>query len=105
MLALRTFVIEVEAGRQQDATGLDPETQAPFLGILRQEVAGVRDDAAARSSPRRRVGPGTGNRPSGCAAAAAHGARTDAITTDQLFCSEACWDNRQKQIAATNRLG
>jgi hypothetical protein len=33
---LRTFVDEVEAGRQQDATGLDPETQAPFLGILRE---------------------------------------------------------------------
>ena len=37
--ALRTFVTEVEAGRQQDATGLDPETQAPFLGIARQEMA------------------------------------------------------------------
>ena len=34
--ALRAFVAEVEAGRQQDATGLDPETQAPFLGVLRQ---------------------------------------------------------------------
>ena len=34
---------EVEAGRQQDATGLDPETQAPFLGVLRQEVAGGGD--------------------------------------------------------------
>jgi len=41
--ALRTFVTEVEAGRQQDATGLDPETQAPFLGILRQEMAGGAD--------------------------------------------------------------
>lgn len=41
--ALRTFVTEVEAGRQQDATGLDPETQAPFLGILRQEVASGAD--------------------------------------------------------------
>jgi len=38
--ALRNFVAEVEAGRQEDATGLDPETQAPFLGVLRQEVAG-----------------------------------------------------------------
>jgi type I restriction enzyme R subunit len=36
--ALRKFVDEVEAGRQRDATGLDPETQAPFLGVLRQEV-------------------------------------------------------------------
>lgn len=41
--ALRTFVTEVEAGRQQDATGLDPETQAPFLGILRQEMVGEAD--------------------------------------------------------------
>lgn len=38
--ALRAFVAEVEAGRQRDATGLDPETQAPFLGVLRQEVTG-----------------------------------------------------------------
>jgi type I restriction enzyme R subunit len=30
-------------GRQQDATGLDPETQAPFLGILRQKMSGVAD--------------------------------------------------------------
>lgn len=41
--ALQDFVTEVEAGRQQDATGLDPETQAPFLGILRQEIAGGAD--------------------------------------------------------------
>jgi len=41
--ALRTFVIEVEAGRQRDTTGLDPATQAPFLGVLRQEVAGGGD--------------------------------------------------------------
>jgi type I restriction enzyme R subunit len=38
--ALRAFVDEVEAGRQADATGLDPETQAPFLGILKQAHAG-----------------------------------------------------------------
>jgi type I restriction enzyme R subunit len=38
--ALRHFVAEVEAGRQRDTTGLDPETQAPFLGVLRQEVGG-----------------------------------------------------------------
>jgi type I restriction enzyme, R subunit len=38
--ALRTFVAEVEAGRQRDTTGLDPETQAPFLGVLRQEIGG-----------------------------------------------------------------
>jgi len=41
--ALRTFVGEVEAGRQRDTTGLDPETQAPFLGVLRQEVGGRGD--------------------------------------------------------------
>ena len=41
--ALRTFVGEVEAGRQWDTTGLDPETQAPFLGVLRQEVGGRGD--------------------------------------------------------------
>ena len=37
---LKAFVAEVEAGRQTDDTGLDPETQAPFLGVLRQELAG-----------------------------------------------------------------
>lgn len=37
--ALKTFVAEVEAGRTEDATGLDPETQAPFLGILKREFA------------------------------------------------------------------
>jgi len=36
--ALREFSDEVRAGRQEDDTGLDPETQAPFLGVLRQEV-------------------------------------------------------------------
>ncbi|HOD01003.1 MAG TPA: restriction endonuclease subunit R, partial [Myxococcota bacterium] len=36
--ALREFSDEVRAGRQEDGTGLDPETQAPFLGVLRQEV-------------------------------------------------------------------
>lgn len=38
--ALKEFVAEVEGGRQEDDTGLDPETQAPFLGILKQEFAG-----------------------------------------------------------------
>jgi len=36
--ALRAFKDEVKAGRKGDDTGLDPETQAPFLGVLRQEV-------------------------------------------------------------------
>jgi type I restriction enzyme R subunit len=35
---LRVYVREVQAGRPQDDTGLDPATQAPVLGILRQEV-------------------------------------------------------------------
>ena len=38
--ALKEFVQEVQEGRQQDDTGLDPETQAPFLGVLRQEAVG-----------------------------------------------------------------
>ena len=43
--ALKEFVSEVQAGRQEDDTGLDPETQAPFLGIIKQAVAG-NDDVA-----------------------------------------------------------
>jgi type I restriction enzyme R subunit len=31
---LRRFTRELRAGRQQDETGLDPETQAPFLDLL-----------------------------------------------------------------------
>lgn len=38
--ALKSFVADVKAGRRPDSTGLDPETQAPFLGVLRREVAG-----------------------------------------------------------------
>ncbi|HKV08605.1 MAG TPA: type I restriction enzyme endonuclease domain-containing protein, partial [Thermoanaerobaculia bacterium] len=38
--ALRRFLEELRAGRERDETGLDPETQAPFLGILRQEMGG-----------------------------------------------------------------
>lgn len=38
--ALKDFVAEVEAGRKSDETGLDPETQAPFLGILKTAFAG-----------------------------------------------------------------
>jgi type I restriction enzyme R subunit len=36
--ALKAFKVEVVAGRKGDDTGLDPETQAPFLGVLRKEV-------------------------------------------------------------------
>jgi len=38
---LSKFVAEVQAGRQQDDTGLDPETQAPFLGVIRKEKGDV----------------------------------------------------------------
>jgi type I restriction enzyme R subunit len=37
VLALRSFVDEVQAGRQQDDTGLDPATQAPFFAVLKEE--------------------------------------------------------------------
>ena len=38
VLALRSFLEkEVIPGRQQDETGLDPATQAPFFAVLRQE--------------------------------------------------------------------
>ena len=40
--ALAKLVKEAEAGRKRDDTGLDPETQAPFLGILKREIAGGR---------------------------------------------------------------
>jgi len=36
--ALRQFVHEVREGRPSDQTGLDPRTQAPFLGILVEEL-------------------------------------------------------------------
>lgn len=36
--ALRKFTEEVRAGREQDATGLDPKTQLPFLDILLDEA-------------------------------------------------------------------
>lgn len=34
---LKKFIREVKAGRKEDETGLDPKTQAPFLGILIDE--------------------------------------------------------------------
>lgn len=36
-LALKDFVEEVEAGRQEAPAGLDPQTQGPFLAILKEE--------------------------------------------------------------------
>ena len=49
--ALRKLADEARAGRQRDGTGLDPETQAPFLDVLKREVAGeaeVAEDMLAR---------------------------------------------------------
>jgi len=37
--ALKELTDDAKAGRQADDTGLDPETEAPFLGVIRQEVA------------------------------------------------------------------
>ena len=37
VLALKDFVEEVQAGRQETYAGLDPQTQAPFLGVLKEE--------------------------------------------------------------------
>lgn len=37
---LEVLAGEAREGRRQDDTGLDPQTQAPFLAVLRQEVAG-----------------------------------------------------------------
>jgi type I restriction enzyme R subunit len=36
--ALRDFTEDVRCGRPEDATGLDPRTQAPFLGVLVEEA-------------------------------------------------------------------
>jgi type I restriction enzyme, R subunit len=38
--ALRAFTAEVREGRPEDETGLDPKTQAPFLGVLLEEAGG-----------------------------------------------------------------
>lgn len=48
MVALSDLIREARAGRHADDTGLDPETQAPFLGLLRQEVGGDGDIPRAR---------------------------------------------------------
>ncbi len=47
-VALSDLIREVRAGRQADESGLDPDTQAPFLGLLKQEVAGDGDLARPR---------------------------------------------------------
>lgn len=41
--ALQEFTREVQKGRPADETGLDPRTQAPFLGILLEEARGDGD--------------------------------------------------------------
>ena len=38
VIALKDLVEEAAEGREADETGLDPETQIPFLGVLRQQV-------------------------------------------------------------------
>ena len=37
--ALKELTADAREGRKADDTGLDPETEAPFLGVIRQEVA------------------------------------------------------------------
>lgn len=37
---LRELVVEARTGREADQSGLDPETQAPFLGVLKLEAFG-----------------------------------------------------------------
>lgn len=39
--ALRGFVKEVRVGRKADETGLDPTTQAPFLGVILETIGEV----------------------------------------------------------------
>lgn len=41
---LRKFIKETGDGRKEDETGLDPKTQAPFLGILVDEYGKTPDD-------------------------------------------------------------
>ena len=36
--AMREFIHNLREGRQEDTTGLDPQTQAPFLGVLMEEA-------------------------------------------------------------------
>jgi type I restriction enzyme R subunit len=50
--ALRAFTQEVREGRPADDTGLDPKTQAPFLGILIEEAGGSREDLSPEQTAR-----------------------------------------------------
>jgi len=49
--ALKELTADAKGGRKADDTGLDPETEAPFLGVIRQEVA--RDGAVPREELQR----------------------------------------------------
>jgi type I restriction enzyme R subunit len=46
--ALRQFTRQVRAGQPADRSGLDPETQAPFLRVLAEEVGGGKELAPER---------------------------------------------------------
>ena len=41
---LRKFIRETKKGREEDQTGLDPRTQAPFLGVLIDEFGKKPDE-------------------------------------------------------------
>lgn len=45
--ALRAFAEEVREGRPADDTGLDPKTQAPFLGVLMEEAGGNQEELSS----------------------------------------------------------
>ena len=62
-LALSDLVDDALKGRQVDSTGLDPQTEAPFYGLLGQELeaeATARQRAGRRGRPARRAGAGAG---------------------------------------------
>ena len=46
---LRNFIREVKKGREEDRTGLDPKTQAPFLGVLIEEYDKKPDEQTMKS--------------------------------------------------------
>jgi type I restriction enzyme R subunit len=49
---LHQFVGQVREGRQGDDSGLDPRTQAPFLGVLEEEIVACPDKSQLRERPR-----------------------------------------------------
>ncbi|HEX5495795.1 MAG TPA: hypothetical protein VFX70_14585 [Mycobacteriales bacterium] len=50
-LALAAFLPEVRAGRRDDATGLDPATEAPFYHLLRRELSRSASEPAGPAGP------------------------------------------------------